>query len=89
MFELFPKTTHHSGIFKLIQISIILFVLTNLSLAQYRFDQWTADTGLPQNSVYAIKQTRDGYLWLATVDGLARFDGARDWSEPLAVTCRT
>ena len=44
-------------------------------LAQYRFDQWTADNGLPQNSVYSIKQTRDGYLWLATVDGLARFDG--------------
>jgi signal transduction histidine kinase/ligand-binding sensor domain-containing protein len=45
--------------------------------AQYRFDHWTADNGLPQNSVFGIVQTRDGYLWLATVDGLARFDGAR------------
>ncbi|MGB7068368.1 MAG: two-component regulator propeller domain-containing protein [Pyrinomonadaceae bacterium] len=45
--------------------------------AQYRIDQWTADDGLPQNSVYGITQTRDGYLWLATVDGLARFDGVR------------
>ncbi|HEY9283108.1 MAG TPA: two-component regulator propeller domain-containing protein [Pyrinomonadaceae bacterium] len=45
--------------------------------AQYRFDHWTADNGLPQNSVLGIVQTRDGYLWLATVDGLARFDGAR------------
>ncbi len=45
--------------------------------AQYRFDHWTADDGLPQNSVYGIVQTRDGYLWLATVDGLARFDGVR------------
>jgi signal transduction histidine kinase/ligand-binding sensor domain-containing protein len=45
--------------------------------AQYRFDHWTADGGLPQNSVYGIVQTRDGYLWLATLDGLARFDGAR------------
>ena len=45
--------------------------------AQYRFDNWTADNGLPQNSVYGIVQTRDGYLWLATVDGLARFDGVR------------
>ncbi len=45
--------------------------------AQYRFDHWTADDGLPQNSVFGIVQTRDGYLWLATVDGLARFDGAR------------
>ncbi len=45
--------------------------------AQYRFDQWTADNGLPQNSVYALVKTRDGYLWLATNDGLARFDGVR------------
>jgi signal transduction histidine kinase/ligand-binding sensor domain-containing protein len=46
-------------------------------MAQYRIDQWTADDGLPQNSVYGIVQTRDGYLWLATVEGLARFDGTR------------
>ena len=45
--------------------------------AQYRFDHWTVDDGLPQNSVYGIVQTGDGYLWLATLDGLARFDGVR------------
>ena len=45
--------------------------------AQYRFDHWTADNGLPQNSVRDIVQTRDGYLWLATHDGLVRFDGVR------------
>src|SRR5215469_3333087 len=43
--------------------------------AQYRFDSWTTDNGLPQNSVRSIVQTRDGYLWLATSDGLVRFDG--------------
>jgi signal transduction histidine kinase/ligand-binding sensor domain-containing protein len=48
-----------------------------LALAQYRIDHWTANDGLPQNSVVGIVQTRDGYLWLATLDGLARFDGAR------------
>ncbi len=47
------------------------------ALAQYRFDHWTADTGLPQNIIRAIHQTPDGYLWLATLDGLARFDGVR------------
>ena len=46
-------------------------------LAQYRFDSWTTDNGLPQNSVSAIVQTRDGYLWLTTFDGLVRFDGVR------------
>jgi ligand-binding sensor domain-containing protein len=28
-----------------------------------------------KNAVNAIRQTRDGYLWLATYDGLVRFDG--------------
>ncbi|MFH4259108.1 two-component regulator propeller domain-containing protein, partial [Acinetobacter baumannii] len=32
---------------------------------------------MPQNTVRAILQTRDGYLWLATDEGLARFDGLR------------
>jgi ligand-binding sensor domain-containing protein/signal transduction histidine kinase len=36
---------------------------------------WDTGAGLPQNTVNAIVQTRDGYLWLATDDGLARFDG--------------
>ena len=45
--------------------------------AQYRLDNWTTDNGLPQNSVYAIVQTRDNYIWLATLDGLVRFDGVR------------
>ncbi|MGA2246763.1 MAG: two-component regulator propeller domain-containing protein [Verrucomicrobiota bacterium] len=38
---------------------------------------WGTEAGLPQNSVNAIVQSRDGYLWLATRDGLARFDGIR------------
>ncbi len=45
--------------------------------AQFRFDSWTADNGLPQNSVYSIVQTPDGYLWFTTFDGLVRFDGVR------------
>ena len=36
---------------------------------------WQTDDGLPQNTVHAIQQTRDGYLWLATDGGLVRFDG--------------
>ncbi|MGE0128248.1 MAG: two-component regulator propeller domain-containing protein [Blastocatellales bacterium] len=45
--------------------------------AQYRFDSWTTEHGLPQNSVYAILQTRDGYLWFTTLDGLVRYNGAQ------------
>lgn len=47
------------------------------SARTYYFDSWTTDNGLPQNSVNAILQTRDGYLWIATTDGLVRYDGAR------------
>jgi ligand-binding sensor domain-containing protein/signal transduction histidine kinase len=45
--------------------------------SQYRLDAWQTEDGLPQNSVKAIVQTRDGYLWLGTLEGLARFDGVR------------
>jgi signal transduction histidine kinase/streptogramin lyase len=56
---------------------LALSLCTTTARAQYRFDHWTADNGLPQNSVRDIVQTRDGYLWLATLDGLVRFDGVR------------
>jgi signal transduction histidine kinase/ligand-binding sensor domain-containing protein len=45
--------------------------------AQYLFDVWNTENGLPQNSVTAVWQTHDGYLWLTTSDGLVRYDGAR------------
>jgi signal transduction histidine kinase len=38
---------------------------------------WQERNGLPQNSVIAITATRDGYLWLGTYEGEARFDGVR------------
>jgi ligand-binding sensor domain-containing protein len=38
---------------------------------------WTTEDGLPQNSINDILQSRDGYLWLATFGGLARFDGVK------------
>lgn len=56
---------------------LILAFFPTASNAQYRFDRWTTDNGLPQNTIRDIVQTRDGYLWLTTFDGLARFDGVR------------
>jgi signal transduction histidine kinase/ligand-binding sensor domain-containing protein len=38
---------------------------------------WQLDDGLPGNSVSGVLQRPDGYLWVATESGLARFDGAR------------
>ena len=47
-----------------------------VAITQYGHAVWTTADGLPHNSIRAIAQTRDGYLWVATSDGLARFDGA-------------
>jgi len=47
------------------------------AITQYLQSAWATDAGLPQTSVYSIAQTTDGYLWVGTELGLARFDGVR------------
>jgi ligand-binding sensor domain-containing protein/signal transduction histidine kinase/DNA-binding response OmpR family regulator len=49
----------------------------SLQPSQYILDQWQIPEGLPQNDAWAIARTPDGYLWIGTQEGLARFDGAR------------
>src|SRR5712691_6592901 len=44
------------------------------ALTQYTRTAWTQADGLPQDTIRAITQTQDGYLWLGTDEGLARFD---------------
>ncbi|HRH42853.1 MAG TPA: two-component regulator propeller domain-containing protein [Pyrinomonadaceae bacterium] len=55
---------------------LIAFSCQTIS-AQYHFDSWTTDNGLPQNGVRTITQSPDGYLWFTTFDGLVRFDGVK------------
>ena len=43
----------------------------------YTIKPWETDDGLPQGSILSLTQTRDGYLWLGTLNGLVRFDGIR------------
>ena len=45
--------------------------------ASYIITSWGTEDGLPRNTVTAVTQTRDGYLWLGTLNGLVRFDGDR------------
>ena len=69
------------------RISVLLLLLVGVlpagdSYAQpaldgYHVDRWTTADGLPVNGLTDILQTRDGYLWIATWDGLVRFDGLR------------
>ena len=46
-------------------------------IGDYTLQNWQVEQGLPQVSVTAIAQTPDGYLWVGTFNGLARFDGVR------------
>lgn len=45
--------------------------------AGYVTASWHTTDGLPSEKVHAILQSRTGYLWVATRNGLARFDGVR------------
>ncbi len=49
----------------------------SLRMSQYSLDNWQIPQGLPQSSVQAVARTADGYLWVGTQEGLARFDGIR------------
>ncbi len=61
----------------LLSVSALAGDRTTNSPARYNVRAWQTDEGLPHNSVHALAQTPDGYLWVGTHEGLARFDGAR------------
>jgi signal transduction histidine kinase/ligand-binding sensor domain-containing protein/CheY-like chemotaxis protein len=52
-------------------------IVADKSIGQYVHRIWQREHGLPQQSVVGIAQTGDGYLWIGTQEGLARFDGVR------------
>ncbi|MDP9190637.1 MAG: ATP-binding protein [Acidobacteriota bacterium] len=45
------------------------------AITQYVRRVWTVEQGLPHGTVRGVVQTPDGYLWLATYEGLVRFNG--------------
>jgi signal transduction histidine kinase/streptogramin lyase len=47
------------------------------STPNYITREWTSDDGLPDSRVTGVIQSHDGYLWVGTRSGLARFDGVR------------
>jgi signal transduction histidine kinase/ligand-binding sensor domain-containing protein len=46
-----------------------------LAASGYVTHYWLREDGLPQNTVTAVVQTQDGYIWISSYNGLARFDG--------------
>lgn len=59
---LFPLTSHAS-------------IKSPLPLDDYFTQTWDTRDGLPHNGINALAQTNDGYLWIATWEGFARFNG--------------
>ena len=57
--------------------AFVSFPLFASGAPNYFTRTWQVEQGLPQNKVTAVVQTRDGYLWVGTYNGLARFDGVR------------
>lgn len=46
----------------------------------FTFRSWQREQGLPENYVRALAQTRDGYIWVGTDEGVSRFDGVNFFS---------
>jgi signal transduction histidine kinase len=64
---------------RLFIILLFIFLTSKNVVAQtgYTVTHFTDDNGLPQNSVKGLAADNYGYVWLATENGLARFDGHR------------
>src|SRR5271169_1497089 len=84
----FPKMVHTLKRKKYISLMLCFVLLpllvvraadSNSQLAETASDilVWRNADGLPSDSVTAIIQTRDGFLWIGTTTGLVRFDGVK------------
>ncbi len=55
---------------------ILLVLIWSAVSGQHRsFEHLTVEDGLANNSVRALYQDKEGYLWFGTLDGLSRYDG--------------
>ena len=54
---------------------VLLILFASWASAKERFQLFTTDNGLASNSILAIRQTQDDYLWFTTSRGMVRFDG--------------
>jgi ligand-binding sensor domain-containing protein/signal transduction histidine kinase len=78
-----PRGVFHKQILSLIKPLFFLLLWVGPAVAldpgrplsQFTHELWSTENGLPQNTVHAITQTSDGFIWIATEEGLARFDG--------------
>ena len=71
------KLFARAGWFPVLWCVCLAFTSFAATTPNYITRVWTTDDGLPDSSVTAVLQSHDGYLWVGTRSGLARFDGVR------------
>jgi PAS domain S-box-containing protein len=65
------------GVILMMQVHPSFALDPHKALTQYIHEVWQREDGLPQITINSIIQTRDGYTWIATQEGLVRFDGVK------------
>jgi signal transduction histidine kinase/ligand-binding sensor domain-containing protein len=83
--RIFRRSAARSKVSRSAVLGFALLFLTAASFAldphqnvrHYGYQSWQTDSGLPQNTVHVVLQTRDGFIWLATEAGLVRFDSVK------------
>ena len=69
------KYNHFS---KLVLVATLFCISIQSSLAQtFPYKLFTEDDGIPSNYVYRVIQDEQGYIWMATLNGISKFDGYR------------
>lgn len=66
-----------SGRLPLLVAAALALPLPAAGQADRLIDRWGVDEGLPNYAVTDVRQSRDGYLWVASWAGVSRFDGVR------------
>jgi signal transduction histidine kinase/ligand-binding sensor domain-containing protein len=82
VYQIFPTLRLASRIYYgvwllMLGLEVPLPAVENTNTSDYHLRFWQVENGLPQSKVTALTQTRDGYLWVGTYGGLARFDGVQ------------
>ncbi|MCU4173721.1 two-component regulator propeller domain-containing protein [Carboxylicivirga sp. N1Y90] len=70
------------GYYKTIRCSLVLFLIViccffsaDINAQSFDFKNYNSEIGLPQNYIYGVEQGNNGYIWMATGEGLVRYDG--------------
>ena len=77
MFARAPIVLHKRLALIMIHAAALAATPPGLKQNEYSHRVWRIEDGLPENRIRTITQTPDGYLWVGTAEGLARFDGVR------------